>query len=210
MAAGGRLSHSCAASCSGRGGGGGGGERGVASRDLGARFHGGAGERRRTLAAFRPAPPLPSDCGGGGEGGRRAARSRCFHSSTSAWRHAVIGLGASRGVAGWGGRGGARRCARGAAGGVAGQISRDLVLEPRVREWERCLRRGGCRERVWPGGRLRQRQSGECVREVMGGGPRATGSAAAAAWPPARVRLRPGRRLALWWLRSFPAGSRAG
>lgn len=113
-------------------------------------------------------------------------------------------------LGGEGGGSAALRCARGAAGGVAGQISRDLVLEPRVREWERRLRRGGCREQVWPGGRLRRRQSGECVREVMGGGPRATGSAAAAAWPPARVRLRLGKRLALWWLRSFPAGSRAG
>lgn len=38
-------------------------------------------------------------------------------------------------------------------------------------ERELRLRRGGCREQGWPGGRLRRRQSGECVRAVMEGGP---------------------------------------
>jgi len=56
-------------------------------------------------------------------------------------------------------------------------------------------------------GRLRRRPFGECVREVTDGGLRATGCAAA--WLPARLGLRPARRLALWWLCSFPGGSRA-
>lgn len=119
-----------------------------------------------------------------------------FLEGASCQRRSVIGHGVSRGA-----RGGGEPSA--ALEALCGADLACLGPEPR-------LGRRGCRERGWPGGRLRRRRLGECVREEMEGGLRAGSSATAVAWPPACVRLRLGRRLALWWLRAFPTGSWAG
>lgn len=120
MAAGARLSHSCAASCSG------GAHRNLARSRAG--FHGG---RQRTAEKPRgvspgPAQPAPRGLQGRPAGG--VVRSRCFYAKREDLETLLIGPGESRGEKG------GQRAGRGSA-----QFSRHLV-------WSRgCARgSGGC------------------------------------------------------------------